>query len=719
MNNVTEPGHPSAAPVVTIGMPVYNGEAFIRRALDSLLAMTYQNFELVVSDNASTDSTYEICLEYAARDSRVVVNRNSYNLGAVANFRHVLDKAKGHYFMWAAADDFWSPSFLAALIQELEVNPDAGVAMCAINRIHEDGRPLDTIRFSGRDNPNELTYFGTLCRTLSPRKYNLFIYGLYRTELLRNAMTVFPDTLGGDRQFICQLALATRFRYVDEILHVRTHRAAHDAKYRAEAAKLTTLIKQLRIFCLMLVRSTIIPSRRKWSFLPAIGLYALFVIRQLPRRLIFLYSTGLVAVLLTGTVIASGESRWVALAAVCLLWTLLLSCYAVFRLRENLRAFQRKLHAMHSSISAQNHRSEKRIVNLMNQIALLEKSDFAIRGFRSDSITAFSDSGADFLQKSVDLEEIIKERQNPGALVKFQDELRESASIMRVFRAMEELLLLRRELRYLTDLSLSDSGGMPPKESGNPLADYARRRHIEMTKEILFTRRVQASRIRELYLQELFNGIERVSLPIGAINELTGHANKVDMLYVCAIARYIHARRIFEFGTYQGRTTYHLTMAVDEGAHVTTLNLPPDHDPRYGPYIGAYFKGTNREKFIRQVFADSKTLDVSSYKNLFDFVFVDADHSYEGVKNDTLKAFELIRQGGVIMWHDYAPKSEELVRFFEEFTQQRPLFRIRNTCLLLHVDGVDPASFQARPMARSLELEWLRSDPFLPENIYH
>jgi hypothetical protein len=91
-----------------------------------------------------------------------------------------------------------------------------------------------------------------------------------------------------------------------------------------------------------------------------------------------------------------------------------------------------------------------------------------------------------------------------------------------------------------------------------------------------------------------------------------------------------------------------------------------------------------------------------------DFVFVDGDHRYEGVKADTGKAFEVLAPGGMIVWHDYAAKSPGLCRFMEEFTQQMPLFRIRKTCLLVHIDGVDPLTFQPYPMRPSRKQPWAR-----------
>jgi len=107
-------------PQVSIGMPVYNGEPFIREALDSLLAQTFTDFELIISDNASTDGTEAICREYAAKDDRIRYVRQPENRGALANFQFVLDEAAGEYFMWAAADDWWSENWLSENVAKIE-----------------------------------------------------------------------------------------------------------------------------------------------------------------------------------------------------------------------------------------------------------------------------------------------------------------------------------------------------------------------------------------------------------------------------------------------------------------------------------------------------------------------------------------------------------------------------------------------------------------------
>lgn len=208
--------------LVSIGMPAYNGEQCIRRALDSLLVQDYNNFELIISDNASTDATLQICKEYAGSDNHIRIHTHPHNVGSLANFKTVLEIASGKYFMWAACDDYWLPEFISTLIKELEKHPEAGVAMCAVERVYEDGTLFDTIRFKGNDDPNSRTHYQMMKSLTSPKKYNLYLYGLFKTHLLRQAILFYPEVPGLDRLFMCQMALATRFRYVDNVMYKKT-----------------------------------------------------------------------------------------------------------------------------------------------------------------------------------------------------------------------------------------------------------------------------------------------------------------------------------------------------------------------------------------------------------------------------------------------------------------------------------------------------------------
>src|SRR3954447_19823090 len=113
-----------SSPLLTVGMPVYNAEQFLAKALDSFLDQTFKDFELLISDNASTDRTEEICRKYAARDRRIRYFRNAKNMGAGWNLRHVYSLAKqATYYKTAAHDDFLEPTFLEECIAALEADP--------------------------------------------------------------------------------------------------------------------------------------------------------------------------------------------------------------------------------------------------------------------------------------------------------------------------------------------------------------------------------------------------------------------------------------------------------------------------------------------------------------------------------------------------------------------------------------------------------------------
>lgn len=105
--------------LITIGLPVYNGAPLIKEAIDSLLCQSYKNFELIISDNNSTDDTEQLCRSYASSDSRIRYVRQPNNSGGFSNFQWVLNEAKGIYFMWACHDDLWSQDYLAEMVSIL------------------------------------------------------------------------------------------------------------------------------------------------------------------------------------------------------------------------------------------------------------------------------------------------------------------------------------------------------------------------------------------------------------------------------------------------------------------------------------------------------------------------------------------------------------------------------------------------------------------------
>jgi len=137
-------------PTVSIGMPVYNGEPFIRDALDSLLGQTFIDFELIISDNASTDNTEKICREYASKDERIRYIRQTENRGASANFQFVLNEAVGEYFIWAAADDLQSKEFLEIQVESLKKNNEIVLITTDVQNMDELGHNLNIARLNSK-----------------------------------------------------------------------------------------------------------------------------------------------------------------------------------------------------------------------------------------------------------------------------------------------------------------------------------------------------------------------------------------------------------------------------------------------------------------------------------------------------------------------------------------------------------------------------------------
>ncbi|MEI7993365.1 MAG: glycosyltransferase family 2 protein [Methylococcaceae bacterium] len=197
-------------PQVSIGMPIYNGEKFIREALDSLLAQTFTNFELIISDNASTDCTEAICREYANQDNRVRYVRQSVNLGPVTNFEFVLNEAIGEYFMWAATDDKWDIKWIETLLKNAGPRTISyGITI----KIDVDGRILTK-------NPiPKAFYIHKIARLLglilsSPTAHNYVLYGLYSTEYIKTSRcfsiyrtSISKYTPNGDELYFLFMAL--------------------------------------------------------------------------------------------------------------------------------------------------------------------------------------------------------------------------------------------------------------------------------------------------------------------------------------------------------------------------------------------------------------------------------------------------------------------------------------------------------------------------------
>jgi len=221
------------AATVSIGLPVYNGEKYVREAIESVLAQTFKDLELIISDNGSTDKTGEICREYAQKDPRVCYFYNEENLGAARNFNRTFELSSGKYFKWLAADDAMEPQFLERCVKLLDNNHSL-VLVCPRYFEHKEMsglvRPIDY--------DHNLTFpkaHQRFRRLLSNWHRGHFypIWGLFRSEVLRGTRLIRPFT-GADECLVLELALKGKFGQVPEyLLRLRDHPDAfHIMKYR-------------------------------------------------------------------------------------------------------------------------------------------------------------------------------------------------------------------------------------------------------------------------------------------------------------------------------------------------------------------------------------------------------------------------------------------------------------------------------------------------------
>jgi glycosyltransferase involved in cell wall biosynthesis len=201
---------------VSIGLPVYNGERYLRDAIDSILAQTVDDFELIVCDNASTDATETICRHYVARDPRIRYYRHDHNLGASRNFNRTVELASGQYFKWAAHDDMLAPEYLARCVEILDRDATVVVSHSHARVVDEDGcRIEDHLYPEGyAASPDPARRFADLLRD---DRLNLDIFGVFRAPTLRRTRLV--DTyVGSDRILRAHVGLLGRYHIVPELL---------------------------------------------------------------------------------------------------------------------------------------------------------------------------------------------------------------------------------------------------------------------------------------------------------------------------------------------------------------------------------------------------------------------------------------------------------------------------------------------------------------------
>ena len=223
----------SSRPLVSVGVPVYNGEATIRTVISSLLAQTYAHIEIVISDNCSNDHTREICLEYAAVDPRVSYSRTESNVGMANNVRRVLQLAKGELFTWTCADDVRPIDAVEVLVRALNEAPKAVMAHGpVIATTGSEKRELSNAMVLVASNPARRGAVFT--RHL---QHNSMLYGLYKTAVARKV--VFTGRYGMDYLFCLQVSFLGPVAYTVSPMIVYHERGKITADPMGDAVEFT------------------------------------------------------------------------------------------------------------------------------------------------------------------------------------------------------------------------------------------------------------------------------------------------------------------------------------------------------------------------------------------------------------------------------------------------------------------------------------------------
>lgn len=289
-------------PTVSICLMTYNGAATIERALSSLLAQTYRDYELIISDDHSSDDTRDICRRVANGHEQVIFIAPERNIGAQFNMRFALSHARGKYFLWSCQDDHWEPRFLERLVDALEASPKAICAQGQVRWASQD-RSYD-LQLYGRDLPEQQSrlMLATAILTAQSRegnvrsrtgilKNNIFMHGVWSRKAFEAAIDTHGLPFANERQILCQLALSGDFRFVDELLFHKTfyevklsqRRSATEATVVAQKASnsWTILAETLRD----IARSPIVPIRMKVVGIPVI--FSAYARRRLKTKKLF------------------------------------------------------------------------------------------------------------------------------------------------------------------------------------------------------------------------------------------------------------------------------------------------------------------------------------------------------------------------------------------------------------------------------------------------
>ncbi len=262
-------------PQVSIGLPIFNGENYARQALDALLAQQSVDFELIISDNGSTDKTQDICKEYVLKDSRIKYYRNEINRGPIWNFNNVFQLASADYFMWAAHDDYWDPSYMRTCMEAFNQSDTVVLSGTACDSIFANSSEImfidEGVTTIGL---KPMERFKRYKQVLHNHKHvGGIFYGIYRRSALAKAMPLH-NIITSDHLLPAQLSLSGEFFTSEKRLMKKRWGGGSDSL--AKAARVMRITNPLLVRPVYLIREIflqkIILTTDRLSFLEKIKL---------------------------------------------------------------------------------------------------------------------------------------------------------------------------------------------------------------------------------------------------------------------------------------------------------------------------------------------------------------------------------------------------------------------------------------------------------------
>lgn len=271
-------------------MPVFNGEATLASAIASITQQTFGDFRLIISDNASTDGTAEICRQFAVADNRIEYHRQECNIGAEANFDFVLRAADTEYFMWAAADDVRSPDYVELCVSFLDKHPDHVAATCP-TRYANGAHAAWDMGDRSLENDDLFTNIIDFFPTTPQWHANGHVYSLFRLRVLRESMQGITHFLGSDWAIVVQALTHGKFHRVDQghVLlgaHGTSRRLDFFRRYRTRPIHwVVPFLEFSRIVCRISRRAPLAAKLRIWRKLFAINAQGILKHIKYERRI--------------------------------------------------------------------------------------------------------------------------------------------------------------------------------------------------------------------------------------------------------------------------------------------------------------------------------------------------------------------------------------------------------------------------------------------------